>query len=458
MKKRLISVLSLTLLVLTTNAAGWKMCVHTDDGKVVLYDVDHVKEVNFINSQDENFSHEIGPWSLSPRLPEPYKLDLSEKELSAFNHSNDFFNRLLALNIKENSNVMISPISLQFVLGMTMNGVNDDVMKTTKETLGFGELSLEEMNSLFQKVSNSLNSNLDTQSFYETQNSFWIDTEYENIVYEPFIQTIKEKYSSSTDYLPFTNPQSADVINRWCREATGGMIKEITSPNILAYISCLIVNACYFKADWTEPFLFSGQSKFHDKDGIVKQNDAYTMESRNLTHYAQTNRYQMARIPYGNGSFYMDVVLPAENVSTQELLSELDWNNFKFDNGKIDYNAKKGMIIIMPKFQAENQFHLNKDLQQLGLEKLLSASLSKIAGDLIVEDVLQSTKIEVNEKGTKAAAVSAVSGIGGAVDPIQYEYMVVDRPFLFAIREASSNIILFMGNVALAETVQTPIQ
>jgi serpin B len=152
-------------------------------------------------------------------------------------------------------------------------------------------------------------------------------------------------------------------------------------------------------------------------------------------------------LPYKNGKFSMYLFLPAEGVSVTELAGELDgatWSSWLEG-----FSERKNFTVNMPKFKFEFERSLTDDLKAMGLGIAFTdqADFSGISSvDLLISDVIHKTYIDVNEKGTEAAAVTAIMFETTALGPPSY--IRFDRPYLFAITEKSSKSILFIGKVS----------
>jgi serine protease inhibitor len=157
----------------------------------------------------------------------------------------------------------------------------------------------------------------------------------------------------------------------------------------------------------------------------------------------------MVEIPYGQGNFVMDVILPSESdqfASVLESLTQERWT--EITQGLFDQNV----ILSLPKFQFEFENDLIPMLRALGITDLFEPSMADLSGingtgGLFVSKVKHKTYIDVNEEGTEAAAVTAVEVELTSVGPDNDFYFTVNRPFIFVIREKTTGVILFTGVV-----------
>jgi serpin B len=211
-----------------------------------------------------------------------------------------------------------------------------------------------------------------------------------------------------------------------------------------------LINAIYFKGTWTYKFDSSGtkDAPFSCADGsittckLMSQEDTYA--------YYGDNSLQAIDLPYGDRSFSMTVILPAAGISIDQFtsaLTQVQWNAIinKLDSAKVD--------LYIPKFTLNYSKSLSSELKALGMGIAfdpLRADLSHISSKvgLFVSDVLHKTYVDVDEEGTEAAAVTAIS-VGTTVYPEKPEikFMRIDHPFIFVIREHQSGTILFIGKI-----------
>ena len=163
--------------------------------------------------------------------------------------------------------------------------------------------------------------------------------------------------------------------------------------------------------------------------------------------YATNDTYSTVSLPYGNGAYCMTVLLPNEGKSISDMLQVLDAKAFS----SIYNNAKECVVDLkLPRFTTEVELSLNNIIAKLGAPSMFngSADFSKLAnGNFLVSKILQKAKIEVNEKGTKAAAVTAAIMTMSLYDPEEPEHVNfhADRPFVYVISERSSGAIFFIG-------------
>jgi len=208
-----------------------------------------------------------------------------------------------------------------------------------------------------------------------------------------------------------------------------------------------LMNALYFKGTWTYQFdkNLTANRTFYLGDGTSKQ--ASSMSSDINVKYFATSDYSAIEMPYGRQNFSMVVILPAATLDNfMENFNGSDWVQLtnEFDENTSTYEIE----VTMPRFKFEFEKVLNDQLKAMGMTDAFYpalADLSNIADEnLYVSFVQQNTFVDVNEEGTEAAAVTTVGINYTSVGP---EPFIVNKPFVFAIRERTTNTLLFIGKV-----------
>jgi serpin B len=207
-----------------------------------------------------------------------------------------------------------------------------------------------------------------------------------------------------------------------------------------------LVNAVYFKAPWEEPF-----EERATRDGPFRTIDNRTVNVPMMTADAARPFYQdddvdVVEMIYADGSFGMVIVAPAEGRPLADVTTNLTaerWSEWtaRLVNGRI--------MFTMPKFRFDYGTKLNDALTRMGMGIAFDAELADFGrinparDDLHISRVEHKTFIDVHEKGTEAAAATAVGISVTSLPPS----ITIDRPFLFAIRERESGTLLFIGRV-----------
>ena len=380
-------------------------------------------------------------------LPEPKLINLNPKAKQVVVANNQFglelFKQLADTGFTQ-INLMISPLSVSTALSMTYNGANGETKEAFDNTLHFEGLSLEEVNESAKDLTDALLS-VDSKVTISIANSIWYKKEF--LVESGFIDRNKTYYNAEVQALDFGAPQSINTINSWVYEQTNKKIDkivEILKPDD----RMLLINAIYFKGDWRNKFDVSetASKPFYLENG--QSVSAQMMQTIGTYPYFENDILDALEMPYGRGNFSMVVLLPKENHKVKEILDTLNaeiWNSWLEGFVPVD-----DVPVSFPKFKFDYDKSLKDALSALGLSVAFTddADFTGINkdGGLTISEVKHKTYISVDEEGTEAAAVTAVTVGTTSVGP-GYPF-VADHPFIFIIKEKYTNAILFIGVVA----------
>ena len=341
------------------------------------------------------------------------------------------------------SNVFISPLSILLALAMTYNGSVGETNLAMAEALGFSEFDLEELNSGFHDLLVSI-MNADSEIELSIANSIWYKLGYD--VKQDFIDRNKNYYSSEVNEIDFTEPGALDTINGWIGEATRGKIEkmlDVIPPDAVMYL----INAIYFKGNWTNPSDedLTVDDDFYLPDGTIKKVPMMIQEGNFA--YFDGDGFSAVKLPYGQEKMAMYIILPDEGVEIDSVIESLDensWNEIRQSFSGTEVS------IVMPKYKMEYGVKVINDvLTNLGMGIAFSpeADFSGISPGILISQVLHKAVIEVNEKGSEAAAATVVEMVESAMEPTEIVQFIVNRPFFFTISDDRSGSILFMGKV-----------
>ena len=372
---------------------------------------------------------------------EKVKIELDVQQRSIQKKSNDFANQLMTHAAKENKNILISPLSLQVTLGMLANGANNETCNEIVTALGLKDYSLEELNEFHKIVMNGILNEQDPKVELSLSNSMWMDKSLQ--AGEGFKNSLKTYYSASLNNVDFNNTDLAkNEINNWANKETKGMIKDLQLP-LTTSTKFVLSNACYFDGQWSSPFNTKNTFTefFTTENGVAQKVPMMHKTAKRI--YTNNDDYQLVVLDFGNKSFSMVVVLPQPGKTIAGIIPSIDWSTSNVSH-EVD------VVLSLPKFKQEKLTKLNEILQGMGMESLYeSNSLSNISDNLSLSWAQQNTCFEIDESGVKTSTVTSANGLESSSGSI-YE-MTVNRPFLFAIRENSTNTLMFMGKIAKIE-------
>jgi serine protease inhibitor len=346
----------------------------------------------------------------------------------------------------EEENLMISPLSVSYALGMTLNGAAGATLDAFYHVLHLGELTNTEVNESYKDLMSQLVV-LDKKVEFSIANGIWYKEGYP--VLEEFISTNQEFFDAAVEELDFSDPGAVETINHWIEQKTNDKIKDM-----LDYIPSdavmYLVNAIYFNARWKYRF---DPDETREGDFTLENGTSLRagfMQVEGAFNYTRTGDYTAVELPYGDSAFSMVVLLPAAGKTVGDLVEKLDGAAWVSLLGQL---AATDVRIEFPKFKYGYKSLLNDPLCYLGLGIAFSdgADFSRITpgGGICISRVIHQTFINVQEEGTEAAAATIVemkeTSTGG---PVLFR---ADRPFLYMIRENSTSAILFMGRVGKPE-------
>ncbi|WP_083537201.1 MULTISPECIES: serpin family protein [unclassified Paenibacillus] len=343
------------------------------------------------------------------------------------------------------SNIVMSPYSVAAALGMVGLGAQGSTRAELAQTLRADRLT-PEVWSKGQQVLRDLLEHAGPEVSLSVANSIWarkgagLKTDY--------IEQAKAVFAAEVKELDFSQESKASqTINDWVSRKTegkiGGIIDGPLSPQAVLYV----INALYFKGEWQNPFP-EGQTK--PADFFVtpeRPQQVQMMKQQSLMSYAEDPSYQAVSLPYAGGRLAMTIVLPSEHTDAGRVAEQLA-GDMAFWSRRPEAQR---VILELPRFKLEGFYKLNDPLKSLGLKEAFEAGRAQFAGisaaPLHMDQVLHKTYLDVNEKGTEAAAVTAIGMAGSA--PVQKEpvRMTVNRPFIVAIQSTETGSLLFLGTV-----------
>ncbi|MFC2086121.1 serpin family protein [Bacteroidota bacterium] len=374
-------------------------------------------------------------------------IELSNTDAALIQSSNEFGLELFAKiagNEEVSENLFVSPMSVAFALAMTYNGADGSTKEAMESALKLTGLTTLEINTSFKYLMNAL-VNLDPDVLLQIANSIWYRDTF--TVLDEFITVNQEYYSAEVSALDFSDPGAVDIINNWVAENTNDKITEIITQ-ISPLTVMFLINAIYFKGTWKYEFdeAYTQNMNFYLADGSI--NSVPTMSMKATTNYFSDDLIQAIELPYGSDKFSMMVILPQHNYTCNDVIDQLNDDNW---NTWISGFYEDEVNVYLPKFKFEYEKKLNEVLCDMGMDVAFdpdNANFSKINSlqQIYISKVKHKTYVDVNEEGTEAAAVTVVEMELTSVG--DEKYFTANKPFMFAIREKSTNSILFIGKVA----------
>lgn len=379
--------------------------------------------------------------------------NVSEADLTALVDGNNAFSLDLYQSLRsENGNLILSPFSISLALAMTYSGARGETETQMAEVLNFS--GQDQTHTAFNALDLALEDNpltLDKDQEpmqLSIANSVWAEQTFTFLL--DFLDTLSVNYGAGVHLLDFINkPEPArKEINDWVSNETKDKINNLLPEgSINPETKMVLVNAIYFKADWLDPFdaddTYDGTFKLLDGSEVTVP----MMGQRMDIPYAIGDGYAAAELPYAGESAIMTLLVPDEG-RFQEIESQLSHDLLKEVLASLTI---ADVTLRMPKFEYESSFSLSDTLIGLGMPLAFDDGQADFSGmtdqqELYIGNVIHKAFVAVDEKGTEAAAATAVI-MEGATAMMPENMLYIDRPFLFFIRDVETGQILFIGRV-----------
>lgn len=353
-------------------------------------------------------------------------------------------------------NLFVSPFSIRAALGMTLAGARGETAAQMARALcipnGDGSLHAD-VAAIVQRLAAG-----GPGSTVSVSNSLWAQ---EGAVLQPaFLDVIARYYSGALHPVDFSEaPEAAGAaINRWVEEETQGKISGLIPPRAAdAFTRLLLVNAVHFKGAWASEFMPSAtrDAPFHLDTGDKVQ--AQLMHQRADAGYLHARRFEVLDLPYRVGGLSLLVLLPHRKAGLRSLEETLSAAVLA---DVVAQMRQQEVDVCLPRFTGTwGAVDLREPLSALGMPHAFDITLADFSGmngrqppdenALHLSAVVHKSFVEVNERGTEAAAATgAVMHIGSAVYPPPVPVFRADRPFIYAIRDRRSGAVLFLGRMA----------
>lgn len=355
----------------------------------------------------------------------------------------------------QTGNLVFSPYSISLALAMTYAGARSETESQMANTMHYS-LPQDRLHPAFNALDLELEKQGQSQStaFQPLQlniaNGIWAQQDHP---FQPtYLDLIAENYGAGIHLADFVNQAEAarQEINDWVSNQTKDKIKNLISQGALdASTRMVLANAIYFKADWQNPFdpNSTQDAQFNLLDGSqVKVKMMFN--SIDGIPYASGDGYQAIEMPYQGDSAVMDIIIPDQG-KFGEIETSLDLQKFS----DVVAGLKPSNVALgLPKFTYSSEFSLADTLKTMGMTDAFNPEQADFSGmdgqrDLYIGDVIHKAFVAVDEKGTEAAAATAVIMRAAMAPAGNIVQLTIDRPFIFVMRDVKSGQILFIGRV-----------
>jgi len=379
-----------------------------------------------------------------PEFP-PYE---HKDQVEAIAAAQNNFTRDLYLALAKGSteNLFFSPFSIMTAIAMTHTGAQANTMEEIRKVLHLPE-NKEDIYDGFHDVVKDIKTPVNE---YELRTSNMAYVSDKLALLEEFASVLTNKFHSISKTVNFgASEEVRSEINQAVEKETNSRIKDLIPTGVLNGLTRMVlVNAVYFKGSWMKQFDEAATKTlpfWTTKDTSVNIPMMYIKDNFRLFHNRDLGA-KLLSMDYEGGRLSMVIVLPDEVdglAAMEDKLATMDLNTIDKRMGSIKVE------VTLPKFKLEESLELSPVLQGMGIKDLFDegkADLSGIGGtkDLFVSNVIHKAFLEVNEKGSEAAAATGVVMMTRMMirEPPPFK---ADHPFFFYIRDRRSNLILFSG-------------
>lgn len=362
--------------------------------------------------------------------------------------SNQFALDLHKLLAKEKGNLFYSPASISAALGMTFAGSENETRQQMMNVLHIPQNSKPWMQAN-ERITSLFNQKLDG---FEVRlaNRLWGQKDF---AFQPSFLELSERVwqapLGTVDFVSQPEP-SRELINEWVAAQTNDRIRDLLPQGVIDRSTRLVLtNAIYFKADWMSEF---NRESTQEAPFARSEGDSVNvplMFQKDRFEFYENAQLQRLSLPYKAGETLMEIILPRDPKSLIEIEQSLSLEQFAEWN---ESARQMEVEVYLPRFKTSASFQMKTLLSQLGMERAFSdeAEFGGISSqeELKISEVVHKAFVEVDEKGTEAAAATGVimtTKMARPQDPIVFR---ADHPFLILIRHQPSGLILFMGRVA----------
>lgn len=355
----------------------------------------------------------------------------------------------------QSGNLILSPYSISIALGMTYAGARGETEAQMAKTLHY-DLPQGQLHPAFNSLDQALSARGKPKYENETPlqlniaNSIWAEQTFPFL--QEYLDVIALNYGAGIQLADFLNRHEIvrREINKWVSEQTKDKIQDLLQEGTIKPVTKMVlVNAIYFKADWAVKFdpNATSEAPFHLLDGSETQAEMM-QEIMHGILYTKGIGFQAIELPYQGDAATMDILVPDEgNFSQFETV---------LDSAMLDEiiagMQPMSVQLSLPKYNFTTDFKLSDQLKRLGMPDAFDENLADFSGmtggrDVYIDEVVHKAFVAVDENGTEAAAATAVIIAPTSMEPIESITLIVDRPFIFVIRDKPSGQILFIGRV-----------
>jgi len=348
----------------------------------------------------------------------------------------------------EGDSLLVSPLSVMLALSMTANGAEGETLKQFEKVLG-GKMDIDDLNAQLFNYTSSLSST--EKAKFNLANAVWLTSSPSFSVNRHFISRIENTFDADIVAADMTNPATVDEINSWVKKETFDMINKIIDEGSLDERTIMVLlNAIAFDAQWQNEI--SDKSCFEDDFNGIAGKKTVTFMRTSGNRYLEGNNEIGFIKNYAGGDYAFLALLPDEGIDINDYVASLSGKEFL----KIcdeDFGDKYEVNTVIPHFSFDCSLSMVGVLEKMGIKDAFNPFTADFSGmgestngALYISDVIHKTHIELDNKGTKAAAVTGVVvNCYTAYIPAKVKNVVLDRPFVYAIIDTQTGLPIFLG-------------
>ncbi|MBQ7264782.1 MAG: hypothetical protein IJS61_01640 [Firmicutes bacterium] len=348
---------------------------------------------------------------------------------------------------RKGENVLISPDSVASAFGMLSNGAEGQTLKEIEDVIA-GGLNRNKLNDLLYSLNTRMSQSKDAH--FHFANSLWARNDGRAEFAPRFVEVAQKYYSAGVFTEPF-DASTVEKVNGWVSENTNGMIKKIIKEFNGNQVMCLI-NALSFEGEWAVEYSEDDIKEDGEFTNVKGEKEETPMLYSTENGCFKLNGGVGFKKSYKGGEFSYVAILPPENMGADEYALSIKGSDFIDALSKLDYDPD--VYVKIPEYKYDFDTEMSDTLQALGMTSAFNGGdftslVTENSQSVEISSVIHKTHIEVDRKGTKAAAATAITMETSAIAP-EYRnevYIYLDRPFFYAIVDNKTNIPVFVGTV-----------
>lgn len=347
---------------------------------------------------------------------------------------------------QEAENPVLSPLSAYLCLAMLMPGANENTKAEFEKILG---ADWDYVSALAADIAAQLEKTGGSTKL-DLANSIWTDDD-KAVIEEEWLKTVKAYFGPDIYSADLPSDGALKAINKWVNDKTNGMIPKLHDENYDKDTIMVLLNALYMKAEWAHKF---DAESTYDREFTKADGSAVTVPFMNMYEayesYIKTEDAEGIMLPYDDGRLAFIALKPGSG-DARGYASSLTGAKLK----ELIAAAKADTFVTvnMPKFSTGYSVYLTDALKAMGMTDAFDPFLADLSGagrgvdgPLYISYVFQRVKVDVDEEGTEAAAVTEIATAKGCALPADEPIVLTfDKPFVYAIVDTETGVPLFAG-------------